>query len=80
MSTLTTSAGEKLRDNRLARRPERATAGGILPGFGSRGQTANAHDPLGGTALTMLLVLYPALACAIVTVAAFLFCSPCGAA
>jgi hypothetical protein len=80
VSTLMTNSGEKLRDDRLAHRPERASARGVLPGFGPRGSAAEARDPLGGTTLTMLLALYPALASAIIAAAAFLLCGKCGAA
>ena len=79
MTTLTASTREKLGNERAARGPERTSAGRMLAGFGPRGATVTARDPLGGAALTMLLVLYPALASAIVAVAAFLFCSQCGA-
>ena len=72
VSTLLASTGEHSRDKRPARRAERALARRMLPGFGPRSETANGHDPLGGTALTMLLVLYPAFASAMVAVAAFL--------
>jgi hypothetical protein len=44
----------------------------LLPGFGPRGEAANGRDPFGGTVLTMLLVVYPAFASAMVAVAAFL--------
>ena len=81
MSALVRKTGVKL--NADAPAPEsrgEARARRMLAGFGPGTDDRSSRDRLSGAALTMLLVLYPALASVVVAIAAFLLCGSSGTA